>query len=71
MEEEKVVVEEVQAEETAEQPVMVEAAPEEGAQIITIKKIARSWISIWSSNKKMESKNGSLHLCTKKWNLHY
>ena len=39
MEEEKVVVEEVQAEETAEQPVMVEAAPEEGAQIITIKKL--------------------------------
>ena len=56
MEEEKVVVEEVQAEETAEQPVMVEAAPEEGAQIITIKKLLEAGSQFGHQTKRWNPK---------------
>ena len=56
MEEEKVVVEEVQAEETAEQPVMVEVAPEEGAQIITIKKLLEAGSQFGHQTKRWNPK---------------
>lgn len=56
MEEEKVVVEEVQAEETAEQPVMVETAPEEGAQIITIKKLLEAGSQFGHQTKRWNPK---------------
>ena len=56
MEEEKVVVEEVQAEETAEQPVMVEAAPEDGAQINTIKKLLEAGSQFGHQTKRWNPK---------------
>ncbi len=55
MEEEKVVVEEVK-EEVAEQPVMVEAAPEEGAQIITIKKLLEAGSQFGHQTKRWNPK---------------
>ena len=56
MEEERVVVEEAQAVEPADQPVMVEAAPEEGAQIITIKKLLEAGSQFGHQTKRWNPK---------------